>query len=134
LATGAAGLSGGFVRRLRQKLPPGLRFDVEAERHFAALLSMPVPSDAELVALQERGELPSDAESWLVPSIAGSSLPTVARRIEELLDLGPKPLRSAFGRRVFIENGLRRQQMSPRANPGIVDMIRELDTLIELIR
>ena len=48
--------------RLRQKYPPGLRYDIEAERRLESILSFPVPSDYELIAMQERGELPSDEE------------------------------------------------------------------------
>jgi hypothetical protein len=48
--------------RLRQQYPPGLRYDAEVERRLQAILNLPVPSDDELIALQQRGELPSDEE------------------------------------------------------------------------
>ncbi len=48
--------------RLRQQLPPGSRFDLEAQEQFDAIINLPVPSDDELIAMQKRGELPSDEE------------------------------------------------------------------------
>jgi hypothetical protein len=48
--------------RIRQQYPPGLRYDDDAERRFDAIMNIPVPSDDELIALQERGQLPSDEE------------------------------------------------------------------------
>jgi hypothetical protein len=48
--------------RLRQKYPPGLRYDTEAERRLESILSFPVPADDELIAMQKRGELPSDED------------------------------------------------------------------------
>ena len=46
--------------RIRQKYPPGACYDDEAERRFKAVMGIPVPTDDELIAMQERGELPSD--------------------------------------------------------------------------
>ncbi len=48
--------------RISQQIPPGIRHDDEVERRFQATLDFPVPSDDELVAMQMRGELPSDEE------------------------------------------------------------------------
>ena len=46
--------------RIRQQYPPGLRYDAEAEERFEAIMNLPVPSDDALIAMQKRGDLPSD--------------------------------------------------------------------------
>lgn len=48
--------------RISQKFPPGARHDDEVEQRLQAVLNFEVPSDTELVAMQQRGELPSDEE------------------------------------------------------------------------
>jgi hypothetical protein len=48
--------------KIRQRLPPGLRYDAEADERLESLLNMTVPSDEDLVAMQLRGELRSDEE------------------------------------------------------------------------
>ena len=48
--------------RIRQQYPPGRLYDAEAEQQVADILRLPVPSDDELIAMQGRGELPSDDE------------------------------------------------------------------------
>jgi len=48
--------------RIRQRLPPGLRYDAEAERRLQSVVDFEIPSDSELIAMQQRGELPSDEE------------------------------------------------------------------------
>ncbi len=47
-------------QRIIQRLPTGN--DAEVERRLRAVLNFEVPTDAELIAMQERGELPSDEE------------------------------------------------------------------------
>lgn len=51
-----------LMYRIRQQFPDGLRYDREASQRFDAIMNLPVPSDDELIAMQERGELPSDEE------------------------------------------------------------------------
>jgi hypothetical protein len=43
-------------------MPLGERYDSEADRRLQDELNMEVPADAELIAMQRRGELPPDAE------------------------------------------------------------------------
>jgi hypothetical protein len=55
-------LKGSIMRRI-SRLTPGMpksQMDDEAERRLYLLTQMQVPSDAELRAMQTRGELPSD--------------------------------------------------------------------------
>jgi hypothetical protein len=47
-------------QRIIQRLPTGN--DAEVERRLQAVLDFEVPTDAELIAMQDRGELPSDEE------------------------------------------------------------------------
>ena len=48
--------------RIRQKLPSALHYDVEADQRLRDVLDFEVPTDDELMAMQARGELPSDEE------------------------------------------------------------------------
>lgn len=50
------------LRKIRRKYPSGPDHDLEAKGRFEAMTTMSVPSDAELVAMQANGDLPSDAE------------------------------------------------------------------------
>jgi hypothetical protein len=53
---------GRIRHRISQRIPPSVRHDNEVEQRLQALLNAEVPSDAELIAMQQRGELASDEE------------------------------------------------------------------------
>lgn len=62
MSIGVDALRNRIKHRIRQHLPPGLRYDTEADGRANALMDLPVPSDDELIAMQRSGELPSDEE------------------------------------------------------------------------
>jgi hypothetical protein len=48
--------------RISRKVPLGVGHEQEVERRLTSALDFEVPSDAELIAMQARGELASDEE------------------------------------------------------------------------
>jgi hypothetical protein len=45
-----------------QQIPSGVRHDEELEQRLSAVMNFELPTDAELRAMQQRGELPPDGE------------------------------------------------------------------------